>query len=156
MPQGRRFGKYLLHDKLAVGGMGELYLATTVGAAKGTPPSVLKILLAEYSQDADFVSMFHDEARIGMQLAHGNIVAVQDLVQALDQEPVLVSREERVPLGSEHHLDHPPSRAAEHSFQLLNDLPVAPHRTVEANIATVPGLLGWDRRRTRARVASSQ
>jgi osmoprotectant transport system ATP-binding protein len=27
-----------------------------------------------------------------------------------------------------------------------------PHRTVEQNVATVPGLLGWDRARTRARV----
>ena len=89
MPQGRRFGKYLLHDKLAVGGMGELYLATTVGAAKGTPPSVLKILLPEYSSDADFVSMFHDEARLGMQLTHANIVVVQDLGRVQDT-PYLV------------------------------------------------------------------
>lgn len=28
-----------------------------------------------------------------------------------------------------------------------------PHRTVAQNVATVPGLLGWDRRRTRERVA---
>ncbi len=28
-----------------------------------------------------------------------------------------------------------------------------PHRTVEQNVATVPGLLGWDRERTRRRVA---
>lgn len=89
MPQGRRFGKYLLHEKLAVGGMGELYLATTVGAAKGTPPSVLKILLPEYSSDADFVSMFHDEARLGMQLSHSNIVVVQDLGRVQDT-PFLV------------------------------------------------------------------
>jgi len=27
-----------------------------------------------------------------------------------------------------------------------------PHRTVEQNVATVPGLLGWDKQRTRARV----
>src|SRR5687767_4506948 len=89
MPQGRRFGKYLLHDKLAVGGMGELYLATTVGAAKGTPPSVLKILLPEYANDADFVNMFQDEARIGMHLQHANVVAVTDLGRVQDT-PYLV------------------------------------------------------------------
>ncbi len=76
---GSRFGNYLLHEKLAVGGMGELYLATAVGAAPGTPPCVLKILLEEYLTDPSFVSMFHDEARIGMQLAHANIVGVQDV-----------------------------------------------------------------------------
>lgn len=79
MASGRRFGKYLLHDRIAVGGMGELFLATEVGAARGTPPVVLKILLPEYSADAEYVSMFHDEARIGMQLAHPNVVAVHDL-----------------------------------------------------------------------------
>ncbi|MFI2362856.1 ABC transporter ATP-binding protein [Promicromonospora sp. NPDC019610] len=36
---------------------------------------------------------------------------------------------------------------------VIQNVGLFPHRTVEANIATVPGLLGWDRRRTRARVA---
>ena len=36
---------------------------------------------------------------------------------------------------------------------VIQNVGLFPHRTVEANIATVPGLLGWDRKRTRARVA---
>jgi osmoprotectant transport system ATP-binding protein len=36
---------------------------------------------------------------------------------------------------------------------VIQNVGLFPHRTVEANIATVPGLLGWDRRRTRARVS---
>nr|BFF18227.1 hypothetical protein GCM10025730_17480 [Promicromonospora thailandica] len=36
---------------------------------------------------------------------------------------------------------------------VIQNVGLFPHRTVESNIATVPGLLGWDRRRTRARVA---
>jgi osmoprotectant transport system ATP-binding protein len=35
---------------------------------------------------------------------------------------------------------------------VIQNVGLFPHRTVEANIATVPGLLGWDRKRTRARV----
>jgi osmoprotectant transport system ATP-binding protein len=35
---------------------------------------------------------------------------------------------------------------------VIQDVGLLPHRTVEANVATVPRLLGWDRARTRARV----
>lgn len=64
--------------------MGELYLATELGASAGTPPCVVKVLLPEYSGAAEFVSMFHDEARIGMQLRHSNIVGVYDLGRIAD------------------------------------------------------------------------
>ncbi len=36
---------------------------------------------------------------------------------------------------------------------VIQDVGLFPHRTVAQNIATVPGLLGWDRHRTRERVA---
>nr|WP_245534440.1 ATP-binding cassette domain-containing protein [Xylanimonas cellulosilytica] len=35
---------------------------------------------------------------------------------------------------------------------VIQDVGLLPHRTVEANVATVPRLLGWDRSRTRTRV----
>jgi osmoprotectant transport system ATP-binding protein len=35
---------------------------------------------------------------------------------------------------------------------VIQNVGLFPHRTVRANVATVPRLLGWDRRRTRARV----
>ncbi|MFD1506086.1 ABC transporter ATP-binding protein [Georgenia yuyongxinii] len=35
---------------------------------------------------------------------------------------------------------------------VIQDVGLFPHRTVNQNIATVPGLLGWDRRRTQDRV----
>jgi osmoprotectant transport system ATP-binding protein len=35
---------------------------------------------------------------------------------------------------------------------VIQDVGLFPHRTVAQNVATVPGLLGWDRKRTRARV----
>ncbi len=77
-----RFGRYDLHERLAVGGMGELFLARLHGATRETPPVVLKILLVDYRNNADFVKMFQDEARIGMQLAHPNIVGVQESGEA--------------------------------------------------------------------------
>ncbi|GAA1624843.1 ABC transporter ATP-binding protein [Georgenia ruanii] len=36
---------------------------------------------------------------------------------------------------------------------VIQDIGLFPHRTVAQNVATVPGLLGWDRRRTQDRVA---
>ena len=59
--------------------MGEVFLATRRGAGRATPPLVLKILLEELARDEAFIAMFHDESRIGMQLAHPNIVAVYDI-----------------------------------------------------------------------------
>lgn len=40
-----------------------------------------------------------------------------------------------------------------HIGYVIQNVGLFPHRTVAANVATVPGLLGWDRRRTRDRVA---
>lgn len=37
---------------------------------------------------------------------------------------------------------------------VIQDVGLLPHRTVAANVATVPRLLGWDRTRTRERVAA--
>ncbi|HSI81236.1 MAG TPA: ABC transporter ATP-binding protein [Solirubrobacterales bacterium] len=39
-----------------------------------------------------------------------------------------------------------------HSGYVIQQIGLFPHRTIAENIATVPGLLGWDRERTRARV----
>lgn len=72
-----RFGNFVLHERLAVGGMGELFLASHID--RPAQPLALKILLKEFRERADFVSMFRDEARIGMRLAHKNIVGVQEV-----------------------------------------------------------------------------
>src|SRR5205823_2117294 len=58
--------------------------------------------------------------------------AVDHLAHALDEQPALVGGEERIPLAAPDDLDNVPARAAEGSFQLLNDLAVAAHRAVEA------------------------
>ena len=60
------------------------------------------------------------------------VLAVDALLHALEQQPRLVRGDQRVPPGSPDHLDHVPAGAAEHALQLLDDLPVAAHRAVEA------------------------
>ena len=59
-------------------------------------------------------------------------LAVDGLVQAPDDDVLLVAREERIPVRAPQHLDHVPAGAGEQAFELLDDRAVAAHRSVEA------------------------
>ena len=59
-------------------------------------------------------------------------LAVERLVHLLDQEAVHVASQELVPLARPDDLDDVPARPAEGRLQLLDDLAVAPDRSVEA------------------------
>ena len=74
-----KFGQYTLVDRLAVGGMAEVYLATVHGEAGFEKPVVIKVLHDRYSEDEGLVQMFVDEARLTAQLMHSNICQVHDL-----------------------------------------------------------------------------
>ena len=60
------------------------------------------------------------------------VLAVDRRVHLVDEHPVEVVRQQRVPVRAPDDLDHVPPRAAEHGFEFLDDFPVAPHRSVEA------------------------
>jgi serine/threonine protein kinase len=70
----RSFGKYTLLRPLATGGMGAVYLATT-GAAGMEKFIALKVVLPELA-GAEFARRFKDEAKVVVQLSHGNLVQV--------------------------------------------------------------------------------
>jgi serine/threonine-protein kinase len=74
-----RFGRYHLLKKLAVGGMGEVWLARVHGDSDEQPPVVVKRLLPHLKEDQEFVNMFFDEARIAASLDHPNIARIEDL-----------------------------------------------------------------------------
>jgi len=78
------FGRYVLLDKLAVGGMAELFLAKVMGEAGFEKTCVVKRLLPHLSVHEDFVAMFLDEARLAARLNHPGIVQVFDLGHAQD------------------------------------------------------------------------
>ncbi len=59
------------------------------------------------------------------------ILAVDDFAHPLDEQAVAILGEHRIPLAAPEDLDDIPARAAERGFELLNDLAVAAHRTVE-------------------------
>ena len=78
---GERLGKYDILALLAIGGTAEIYLARIAGEAGFEKYVVVKCLLDHLADDADFVRMFLDEARLGAQLDHSNIVQTLELGQ---------------------------------------------------------------------------
>jgi serine/threonine protein kinase len=76
---GDKLGKYDLIRQIAVGGMAELYLARTVGIEGFEKLVVVKRILPQYVQNANFVNMFLNEARLAATLHHPNIAQVYDI-----------------------------------------------------------------------------
>ncbi len=73
------FGKYLLTNLIAVGGMAEVYRAKIFGASGFEKEMVVKRILPRYAQNPSFVQMLIDEAKIAVSLSHGNIVPIYEL-----------------------------------------------------------------------------
>ncbi|MFA4875318.1 MAG: serine/threonine-protein kinase, partial [bacterium] len=75
----KQFGKYLLLEKLAMGGMAEIYKAKTYGVDGFEKELAIKRILPHCSADKDFITMLIDEAKLSVMLSHANIVQVYDL-----------------------------------------------------------------------------
>jgi len=73
------FGNYYLLERLAVGGMAEVYLAKCFGVAGFERLVALKRILPTIAEDDEFIAMFIDEAKIAGQLSHANIAQIFDL-----------------------------------------------------------------------------
>ena len=75
------FGKYELLERLGVGGMATVYRARYTVGEGITKPVVIKRVLDELAENRTFVEQFIHEARISVELSHGNIVQVFDFGQ---------------------------------------------------------------------------
>ena len=74
-----RIGRYVLYPPIAAGGMATVHTARI--ATDGMHRLVAaKRLHPQLSEDPEFVSMFHDEARIASRIHHPNVVPVLDVV----------------------------------------------------------------------------
>lgn len=101
-------GRYRLHRRIAVGGMGEVWQAHDESLARDV---AVKVLRDEYAGDEGFLERFRTEARNCAQLSHPNIAQLFDygeqegsaflvmelilgepLSDLLDREPVLPTR----------------------------------------------------------------
>jgi serine/threonine protein kinase len=76
--EAERFGDYVLVQKIAQGGMAELFLAKRHGVEGFEKTVAIKRILPELSWNRDFVSMFINEAKIAARLSHPNIVQIFD------------------------------------------------------------------------------
>lgn len=72
------FGKYILLQKIAMGGMAEIFRAKTIGAEGFEREVVIKRILPHFTEDEAFVNMFIDEATLAAKLNHANIVQIFD------------------------------------------------------------------------------
>jgi serine/threonine protein kinase len=75
----RRLGKYELLERIALGGMAEVYRARQEGPAGFEKELVVKRILPQHARDEQFIEMFLDEARLAVRLAHPNIVQIIEL-----------------------------------------------------------------------------
>lgn len=73
------FGKYQLLEKIATGGMAEVWRARAQGMAGFEKILVIKKILPKLLSNREFIELFIDEARIAVHLLHVNIVQVFDL-----------------------------------------------------------------------------
>jgi serine/threonine-protein kinase len=76
--QFERFGKYLLLEKLATGGMAEVCLARAGGANGIAKFFAIKRILPQFAESPEFIEMFKDEAKIAVNLNHSNIVSIHE------------------------------------------------------------------------------
>ena len=76
--QPTQFGKYQLLDKIAVGGMAELFRAKLTGVQGFEKLIAIKKILPNLSAEENLVTSFIDEAKLAALLHHENIVQIYD------------------------------------------------------------------------------
>jgi serine/threonine-protein kinase len=79
------FGRYHLIERLAVGGMGEVFLARYLTTAGIERFAVVKRILPSLSQDMAFINHFLNEGRITSLLCHPNVVQILELGRTNNQ-----------------------------------------------------------------------
>ena len=73
-----KIGPYLLHKKIATGGMAELFLSDYVREDGFRRRVAVKRILPHLAQNPDFIRMFTREARLAALLHHPNVIQVFD------------------------------------------------------------------------------
>jgi serine/threonine-protein kinase len=79
------FGRYTLLERLAVGGMAEVFRAKITSSHGFEKILVVKRILPHLAADPNFVAMFIDEAKLTAQLTHPKIVQVLDFGEVRGQ-----------------------------------------------------------------------
>jgi eukaryotic-like serine/threonine-protein kinase len=84
MRRAQQLGRYHLLDRIACGGMAEVFRARTFDAEGRTHLVAIKRVLTHLIQDDEFIQMLVDEAKIAGLLVHQNIAQVYEFVHLGD------------------------------------------------------------------------
>ena len=76
---GQRLGRYELLQRIAVGGMAEVYRARAAGPSDFRKLVAIKRLLPQHALDPQLLRMFLDESRLMARFAHPNLPHVIDV-----------------------------------------------------------------------------
>jgi serine/threonine protein kinase len=79
------FGRYELLERLAIGGMAEIFRARQTGLHGFEKIFVIKRILPHLAADPEFLGMFIDEAKLQCALEHPNIVQVYEFGEVSGQ-----------------------------------------------------------------------
>jgi len=77
-PLQRSLERYDVLDRIAVGGMAEVFLAKAYGAHGFEKTLAIKRILPELASDPEFAARFIAEAKVAVRLSHANVVQVFD------------------------------------------------------------------------------
>lgn len=83
-------GRYALRYRIASGGMGAVYLASTEGPAGFGKWFAVKLMHAHLTDTRELVARFRDEARLACRIDHPNVCTVVDFGQEADGALYLV------------------------------------------------------------------
>src|SRR5580698_6994982 len=71
--------RYRVKERLASGGMAEVFLAESAGIEGFKKQVAIKRVLPALSEKKRFIAMFLDEARLSAHLSHSNVAQVFDI-----------------------------------------------------------------------------
>jgi serine/threonine protein kinase len=77
-PLQKSLERYDVLDRIAVGGMAEVFLAKAYGAHGFEKTIAIKKILPELARDSEFEARFIAEAKVAVRLSHANVVQVLD------------------------------------------------------------------------------
>lgn len=82
MPRAQQLGRYQLLDRIAFGGMAEIFRAKTFDDEGRAHLVAIKRVLGHLVEDDEFLQMIVDEAKISALLRHDNIAQVYEFARA--------------------------------------------------------------------------
>tara|TARA_Y100000590_G_scaffold469940_1_gene660822 strand:+ start:8893 stop:10887 length:1995 start_codon:yes stop_codon:yes gene_type:complete len=84
----KKFGRYFLLDRIAQGGMAEIYRARMIAEEGAGRILVIKRIQAGYGANAEFLQMFKSETKVMLGFNHPSIVQLYDFGEE-DQQPYI-------------------------------------------------------------------